>query len=562
MLGIAAHSRLRVHRKTPATACLIALALVFPGCKFAPKAGSSSGRVRGPVEHVLRVAINEPDSLDPTKASNRPATFVVKQICDTLVGAEPGSGALKHAIAETWSVSPDAKKVTFQLRPDVKFHNGREVTAQDFVWSMSRFVNPKSGSPQYFLMDKIAGYSDVRSGKTETLSGVSAPDPHTLEVSLSEPYAEFPAILANPSAGAALPKEEVLKSPDAFGSRPICSGPYQLDEPWSKGQDIHLSKFVGYYGRNDAFLRGGLPGVDKILLRSVPDDAAGYRLLEQGELDIAAVPLNRVPEVRKIRGRLVESATGYVAYLGFPTTRPPYDNPNLRKALSGAIDRKKVIAQVFAGGRQAPGGFLPPSAGPASSRDACEGGAPSGDSSAAKQALNASGIAPSATKPVVYFNSGAGHEKWLAVIVEQWKTNLGIEASLKPADWTSYLGFLVQPGADGPFRLAWSVAFPSPEALYQPLFATGSLDNFTRFSNPQFDDLLKKARMTVDDAARRDIYLQAGRLLCEMAPIAPLWFGTAQMAFGPEVALSRGEKHRLDAFGDPIIRELSSSQLK
>ncbi|HEY8202345.1 MAG TPA: ABC transporter substrate-binding protein, partial [Actinomycetota bacterium] len=194
--------------------CAVVVAILASACS----GSSNSKTIRGNPKAGGRlvVAAATPTSLDPSKGSSGTDLYYLKQICDTLVSFNPLTGALEPGTAESWTIAPDGKRVTFKLRPGVKFSSGRDVTAADYVYSLSRFVNQQVGSQSYFILDKIVGYRDVLDGRTDTLAGVHATDPLTLDIDLIEPFAELPAVLAHPAAGAAIPKEEVDKDPAAF----------------------------------------------------------------------------------------------------------------------------------------------------------------------------------------------------------------------------------------------------------------------------------------------------------------------------------------------------------
>jgi oligopeptide transport system substrate-binding protein len=532
-------------------ACVLALG---SACTF-PRVGQPSQTTPRPqTRGTIAVALREPDSIDPSKASNRPALLVLKQICDPLVAADPLTGALKPGVAESWQVADDGKKVTFKLRKGVKFHNGREVTATDFLYSMSRFAHKETGNRLAYLLDKVAGYVEVHEGRAAALSGIKAPDPQTLEVELAEPFAELPAVLAHPAAGSAIPQEEVEKGAEAFAASPVCTGPYSISAPWQKGQDLRVKRFEGYAANSVVHSRGGAGYADEIVFKPVADSIQGYELLEAGEVQISEVPVERLTQARRVEGRVESQANGTVAYLGIPVAKSPFENRDLRRALALAIDRQRIVRDVLAGSRLEALGFLPPTAGPVSKDTRCDEMKPQGDLDQAGQALKTSGIDPGPLNLKLYYNDGgSGHDAWMKVVSEQWQKNLGIGSTLQSDEWGKYLDFLVQ-GADGPFRLAWAVEYPSPESFFGPIFSTGSLDNYTRFSNAEFDDLLKKARATAPDQARRNLYAQAAQVLCREVPVVPMWFSTNHFAFHPSItAAATG---RLDFFGDPILREI------
>lgn len=508
----------------------------------------------GPFE--LSVALTDPGMLDPAKITTNAATIIGAQVCDTLLAFDPRTGALKPGLAETWTVAPDARKVTFQLRPGVTFHNGRAVVAEDFVYSLSRLADPKTGSSEHFLVDKVAGYAEVRAGATPTLAGVKAPSPQTLEVELTEPFAEFPSIMSSLVAGSALPKEEVDKPAGEFAAKPVCTGPYQVEAPQTD-EGIRLVRNDSYHASNGAFRNGGRGLADAINFRFVASDADAYRLLDEGVVDVSPVPVQDLAAAGRIEGRLSSGVNGHVAYIGLPVKKAPFDNADFRQALALSVDRRSIISGLLGDSRRTPTGLLPASAGSSAAAGDCAGlGTETADPQAAQGALGRAGVeAP--TEMTVYLNSGGGHEQWLQKVADRWEEDLGIKSVLKTDDWQPYLDLLAGAGADGPFRLAWAIKYPSPESLLAPLFSTSSLDNFSRYSSAEFDAAMAKARGTVDDTQRAAAYAEAGRILCNDMPVIPIWFGQDNLAFGK--GLTTGGGSRLDIFGDPILRELRPS---
>jgi oligopeptide transport system substrate-binding protein len=522
---------------------LLISSLLVAGACGGPEQDKATPEPTRAAEFDLTMALTAPGSLDPHKITTNSGTIIVSQLCDTLVAFDPRTGALEPGLAQSWTVAPDARKVTFQLRP-AKFHNGRDVVAEDFVYSLSRLANPATGSTQHFLLDKVLGYTDVRAGRSPVLAGVKAPSPQTLEVELTEPFAEFPSIVSNVIAGSVVPKEAVEASADGFAARPVCTGPYRADE--AGGEDG--IKLVDSDGRGEA---------RSLSFRYVESDEEAYKLLDDGEVDVSPVPPSDLAEARRVEDRVTSGPNGHVAYIGLPVKKAPFDNPNLRKALALAVDRESIISGLLGNTREAPNGFLPASVGPGARAGVCaDVGAQGADVDAAKNALGQPGV----TVPEemnVYLNSGGGHEQWLETVLERWNENLGIRGVLKPAEWDPYIDFLSGTGADGPFRLAWSVNYPSPESLFAPLFSSSSLDNFSRYSSPEFDAAMNKARATVGDTERAAAYTDAGKILCRDVPIIPMWFGLDHLAFAD--GLGTGGSARIDIFGDPILRELRPS---
>jgi oligopeptide transport system substrate-binding protein len=533
---------------------LLSLTLVAAAC--GGNGGTEEPENAAPAEFDLRVAVTDPGSLDPPKIATDSATLIARQVCDTLVSFDQQTGALRLGLAQSWTVAPDARKVTFLLRPGAKFHNGREVVAEDFVYSMSRLADPKTGSNQHFLLDKVAGYTEMRAGRAPQLTGVRAVDPRTLEVDLTEPFAEFPTVMTTIAAGSAVPREEVERSADEFATRPVCTGPYEVESPKS-GEGMRLVRDADYHGANEGYLEGGRGFARAIDFRFVESEADAYQLLDNGEVDVSPVPARNLAAAGQVEGRVTSGPNGHVSYIGLPVKKAPFDNVNLRRAMALAVDREEIITGLLGDSRGTPNGFLPPSAGPQASAGRCpEVIGETADVSAAQAAAAEEGVGVPETV-IVYLNSGGGHEQWLQNVVDQWDEALGISGTLKPDEWQPYIDYLAGTGADGPFRLAWTVEYPSPEALFAPLFSSASLDNYSRYSSPEFDAAMNKARATVDDAQRAQAYAEAGSHLCRDVPIIPIWFGRNHLAFGEGVEAAGAT--RIDIFGDPVLRELRKS---
>ncbi|CAN5821377.1 ABC transporter substrate-binding protein [soil metagenome] len=535
---------------------MISLCLVAGACGGGEEDPAPQQDQTRPANFSLTMAVTRPGNLDPPRIATNSATIIASQLCDTLVAFDPRTGALKPGLAESWTIAPDARKATFRLRPGVKFHNGRDLVAEDFVYSLSRLANPATGSNQHFLLDKVVGYTEVRIGRSPALTGVKAPSPQVLEVELTEPFAEFPAIMSSVVAGSAVPREDVERSVEEFAAGPACTGPYRVGEASAEG--IELVRFEDYHGASEGFQNGGRGLAEVLSFRFVEAESDAYKLLADGDVDVSPVPPEELAAAGQVANRVSSGPNGHVSYIGLPVKKPPFDNPNLRRALALSVDRKSIISGLLGNSRQTPDGLLPASAGPGADAETnCAAvSAENADTDAARAALAQPGVtAPEEMN--LYLNSGGGHEQWLEAVAERWNEDLGIRGVLKPAEWDPYIDFLSSPGADGPFRLAWAVNFPSPEALYAPLFASSSLDNFSRYSSPEFDAAMNKARATVADRERAAAYAEAGAIVCRDLPIIPIWFGLDHLAFAD--GLQAGGQSRIDIFGGPILRELRPS---
>lgn len=491
----------------------------------------------------LRVAVTDPGSLDPALAQSRPALLVLKQICDPLVSHDQRSGELKPGLAQSWTISDDGKTVRFQLRQGVKFSNGRDLVADDFVYSLTRLADPKTRSPHHHLLDKVAGYPELRAGTSTALPGLSVPEPGVLQVQLGEPFAELPALMAHP-ATSPLIKEDVEGSPE-FAKKPVCAGPYRVESNQTPDGALELVRFDDYYGANGAYSQGGRGYARRLIFTVVANVEDSFEQVEGGRADLAAISTGDLPRARREEGGLESGPTGHLAYIGFPVARTPFDNRDLRVRMAGAIDRRGIVQELLGESRAEAPGFLPPGSGAAAAQATCP----------------AAEGAPEAEPPdeiVLYLNTGGGHEAWLQEVVDDWEEEFDTRTTLRTMEWGQYIDFLAGPGADGPFRLSWAAGVPTPEAILSPLFRTGSPNNFTRYSSAEFDGLIAKARATLDDAERTRVYAEAAKVLCRDQPILPVWFGMNHVAFRP--GITSAVDGRLDLYGDPMLRELRAGR--
>lgn len=531
---------------------LLALMLVVStGCTLLGP--GEEGTVTPDIGGALTVAVSKPNSLDPSKGSNPAAVLILRQICLPLVEAHPLTGELLPGAAESWEIADGGKEVTFRLREGLEFHDGSLVEAEDYVYSLSRFVHRDTGSRFRFWLNRVPGYTAVSTGKSRTLSGVTAPDPETLVIRAVRPFADLPAVLSHPSAGSAVSKEHAGE--EGFGEQPVCTGPYEVEETQEDDGSVTLVRSETYEPISEAYSRGGRGYLDSIRFE-VASAEEGYQLLEEGEVDLTEVPVtDRFAEAQQTPGRLHSGPNGLVSYLGFPVKRGAFDNVVFRRALALAVDRRSVIEDLLASSRMMPEGFLPPTTGPAAERSKCsETMRPTADADAAALALEASEESEKALSFKIYYNEGEGHEAWLSEVADAWAGHLDVEAELDGREYRRYLDLLASGRHRGPFRLAWRVHYPSPEAFLAPIFRKGSPDNYMGYSSEEFQELLSDARAASDTEERERLYTDAADVLCDDLPMVVMWFGLAHFAFADEL-VSRSEQ-RVGIFGEPILREL------
>lgn len=502
--------------------------------------------------HRIRVFIGEPTSIDPCRGSEHDGALVLRFLCDPLIDFTPDTGKPMPAAAESWQIEDDGRTVRFFLRKGVRFHHGREVLAEDYVYSWNRLVSPQTDSELAYHLSRIVGFESVRAGIAKSLEGVQAVGTHELVVRMTEPFADIPALFGH-HATAPVPREIVEKDPDAFREMPVSNGPYQLAEPWAHNRYILLKRFLGYYANNQAFEAGGRGFVEEIEFRIYEELEDAYLDWKQGKLDITKVPPARIHEAMKLGEKFRATPCALLQYLGFPTHMAPFNQLIVRQAIALGLDRQSIIDKAFAGTRPVATGILPPAIGAAFQKDMSPLLSGPADPEKARYLLRKAGL-PRPFRVPFYYNGGLGHDFWVREVQTQFLENLGIELDLRPLPWANFLDRL-QKGIDGLFRMTWAIDCPSPDNVLFPLFHSDSIgsDNFSRFSNQEFDEKIKEARGTLDTEKRIRLYQEAERIVLEHMPILPLWFGVQYHV----VALDRIKflgSTVVDIFGEPVLR--------
>lgn len=278
-----------------------------------------------------------------------------KLVFDGLLDYDDGTTIEPRIAASLPEINADATVYTFKLRPDVKFSNGRALTADDVVYSITRVLDPKTGSPGSGFFVGIKGAQDFIDGKTTSVEGIKALDPSTVEFTLSSPDVTFLNKLALNFAFI-VPKEEVEKAGENFGHAPVGTGPYTLQE-WKSGESLTFQ-------RNPNYFFEGLPYLDSIVIQvGVAPDVALLRL-EKGEIDLMGDPppgadWARITADPAWANRIEKQPQVSTVYIAINTTAKPFDNVKVRQALNHAIDKQRIV-QLLNGRATVANQVLPP----------------------------------------------------------------------------------------------------------------------------------------------------------------------------------------------------------
>ena len=461
-------------------------------------------------------------TLDPAIGYDWQNWSMIKSLFDGLMDYEPGTTNLRKEIAEDYTISDDGKTFTFKLRKGVKFHNGRELTADDVKYSIERVVNPKTQSPGAGFFGSIVGFEDASAGKAETLSGITVVDPYTIKFELSRPDATFLHVLALNFAHV-VPKEEVEKYGADFGKHPVGSGAFKMTE-WTLGQRIVFERFKDYYNPS-------LPKLDQITFEVGQEPVVALLRLQNGEVDIPGdgIPPAKFIEVTKdpkFKDLIIQGGQLHTGYVTMNVKIKPFDNVKVRQAVNMAINKDRIVRII--NGRAVPANQpLPPSM-PGYAKD--YKGYPY-DPEKAKALLAEAGMADGFETELFVANTDP--QPRIAQAIQQDLAAIGIKASIKSLAQANVIAAGGEPeGAPMIWSggMGWIADFPDPSNFYGPILGcSGAVQggwNWSWYCNAELDKKAQEADAIVDPARKeereamwRDIYLK----IMDDAPWAPIF---------------------------------------
>lgn len=422
-------------------------------------------------------------------------------------------------LAETWEVSADGTVYTFHIRENAKFHDGRDVTAQDVLFSWERAASPDLASDTVLTyLGDIVGVREMNIGAADSISGVKVLDEKTLQVTIDAPKPYFIMKLTFPTAfvvdknNVSLGEEWVLQ--------PNGTGPYKLTE-WKSYE------YILYEANQDFYL--GAPSIPYVVIRLYAGD--DVRLFETGEIDVAGVGLYSVERMldptEPLSANLVTGVDLCTSYVVFDATRPPFDDVNVRKAFSMAFDRQRYIDVLYRGLALPAEGLYPPGL-PGFSYDL--EGLPY-DPQEARALLQQSKYGgPEGLPEIVYTNAGIGSYigGTVSALAEMWEQNLGVTIKVENLDYNFYYEQVFSGNHGQIFDGGWCADYPDPENFADVLFHSGVPQNHGGYSNPELDTLLEAARIEPDVTKRIAMYQEAERIIVDDAPVL---FTTHSLSF-------------------------------
>ncbi|WP_082989715.1 peptide ABC transporter substrate-binding protein [Woeseia oceani] len=474
----------------------------------------------------------EPESLDPHHTRTTQAHRVQRDLFEGLVGYS-ADGVLIPAAAERWEVSDDGKRYTFWIRDTARWSNGDPVTADDFVYSFRRLVNPETAAFYGELMIAVKNAPAIIEKKLNADSlGVTALGPKQLQITLDYPVPYFIGQLALVSAYP-VHAANIAEHGDSFAraGKLISNGAYQLKN-WELGSFIELT-------RNPHYWNNAATQIDRVRHHVTVEASAELYRYRAGELDITAVvPSEAYAQLAKDRPDELRVAPFLGTYFyGFNLMQEKLrDNPKLREALSMAIDRDVLTEKVTARGEQPAWSWVPPGIANYAPQRFSYADLPRAERHAAARRLYQE-AGYGADKPLqieIRYNTAETHERLALAIQSMWQDVLGFEATLINEEFRVLISNIREMRITELFRLSWNGDYNDAHSFLS-IFESGNASNLTGYQNPRFDELMQAAAQQVDPQLRRQYLEQAEREMLDDHPVIPLYIHVSKHLVSPRV---------------------------
>lgn len=537
-------------RMVAALACVAVLAAACGSNSDDTSTGSSSSGT-GVAGGVFRVPIGEPAAIDPYNVRESEGTNVAKALFVGLVSLDESKGlALQPGVATEWSPNDDCTQWDFKLRQS-QFSNGEAVTAESFIRGWTRTASAASASQVAYHLSGVQGYNELHGSPqtATTFSGLSAPDPQTLVVNLSAGDCEFDKRTVL-SAFAPIPEVAGAFDNQAFNEAPIGNGPFMIKPgtKWEHNQGISLVRNDTYFGT-----KASLDGVEFLIFPAQGRLEAEYRAFTAGDADFARVPPSLFTQAKNTyepQGSFLKFERFGINYILTNDVTGPMANPDARRAVSLAIDRKAINEGVFQGSLTPASALLPPPFGDVHQDGVC--GDCKYDVTKAKDLAAKGGLTPGTPLRLLYNNDG-GHEALVQAWKDQLERNLGVVVTL---DGVPFAESLLKRDA-GDFdiaRASWGSDYPTIENFLFPILGSQSADNDSRYNNPRVDALILQLRAAKTDADRLKAAQEAETIaIGQDQAVIPTFYRTQYRVFDS----SKWTGVQLDFFENPTLAAIS-----
>ena len=503
-------------------ALILISAILFSSCIFTNQTSTTVERSND----ILYLESTDPLSLDPAISSDIGSAEYIIQIFSGLLRLNDNLEPEPDIAASLPEVSADGLTYTFKLRQDVKFQDGKAVTAKDFKYSWERAANPatKSQTTSFYLND-IVGVNEMLAGQANEISGVKVIDDYTLQVTIDAPKSYFLYKMTYPITYVV--EKSNVESGANWWHKPIGTGAFKLKE-WTQEKSLILERNENYYGEKAKV---------KQVQFTFNSTSSTMDLYETDQIDITGVPTAYYYKVmdksQPFYSDLKVSPSLSIDYIGFNCSEPPFDDINIRQAFSMAIDKDKIISLVYENMGQKAEGILPP-------------GMPGYNQNLkgleynvekAKELIKASKYGDVSKLPQITLTvagEGGSISSLIEALVYQWKENLGVEVKVRQLELELFYNHLGEE-VDQMYYYGWIADYPHPQDFLDILFTTGTNNNHGSYSNAEVDSLIQQANHELDQEKSLALYQQAEQKIVDDAACLPIQFGEDYLLIQPYV---------------------------
>jgi oligopeptide transport system substrate-binding protein len=491
--------------------------------------GGSSGTELAADQTLRKDNGAEPQTLDPHRATGVPEGNILRDLFEPLVMEKP-NGELVPGAAASWSISDDGLVYTFKMRPAGRWSNGDPVTAEDFVYSMRRALDPATLSQYSSILYPIRNAQAVNRGEIPPSElAVFARDEYTLEIQLESPTPYFIGLL-NHSMAYAVHRFSVEQHGGRFAraGKLVGNGAYVLKD-WVVQSHVELA-------RNSLFRENDQTIIERVFYYAIENAETVFKRYRADELDFTqSVPSKQIPWIRQaMPAEYVQAPYLGVYYYGFNVTRAPFkDSPDLRRALAMAIDRQILTEKLTAAGEVPAYGWVPPVQGYEPQQPEWAAWTQQQRVAEAQRLYKEAGY--SEDNPLVVeilYNTSEGHKRMSIAIASMWKQTLGVQTRLMNQEWKVFLQTRAQRLKTEVFRSGWIGDYNDAYTFAQ-LMHSQNAQNDSGWVNAEYDSLLDRAAVEGNPQQRAELMQRAEQILLDEVPIMPVYFYVSKHLIKP-----------------------------
>jgi len=458
---------------------------------------------------------------DPITSTYIANNYIIHNIFDTLLTFGSGLNIL-NTLAEELEITNFGKTYLIYLKSGVTFHNGKTMDSEDVKASFLRILHPSSPSHAKWIFTEVEGAEEFRKGRKKDVPGIEVIDKTKLKIHLRQPLSYFSSLLA--LGETSIVPKEFAENFSSFGLNPVGSGPFLIEEV-VKENYIKLKKYSNYYD-------GLYPNLDELVfsIQPITPMEKVNRFLE-GKLDILTdFPLSKFEDLKKESIFYVPVQALKTIFIGINQAYEPLKDLRVRKALNYAINKERINQEFFGGYYQIARGILPPNilghslSAPQYSYSPEE----------AKKLLKEAGFGGGLTLSLWHPSTEKAEDTILPYIIDDLsKVGIDLEVSFLPPEEIQTRRREKKRSAL--FLTQWLADFPHPDNFFSNLFYSKTDLMQLHYFNPEFDNLVEKARFVQDSSLREEMYQNLDRMIIEDAAVIFLFYSKDFIFYKPQI---------------------------